>query len=688
MKVALLIGVSTYQPGLSPLPSAEKDVQELQRVLQTQEMGGFEKVKSIVNPDPLQMQREIEGLFGDRNKDDLVLLFFSGHGIKDDSGKLYFATSLTQKTPKGELIKSTAVPASFVHEIMGNSRSKRQVLMLDCCFSGAFAEGMTAKDDGRVDVLQQLGGEGRAVLTSSTSSQYSFEQQGSDLSVYTRYLIEGIETGAADQDNDGDVSIDELHEYAKRKVQETAPAMKPEIYAIKEGFKIKLARALVGDPKLRYRREVEQIAERGEISEIYRMALDARCKQLGLTTEEAEAIETEVLKPYRTYRAHLRQYGQTFVQAVERKFPLSEATRSELEFLKRALGLRNEDVRPIEERVVANRSIPSTHSASPDPEVALPPEVSPGAMENVIPMRTPPSGPNFLPEVLSAPESLRPEAPQPVIQTHHSRQATIAYPATQSRQPAPVTAHSTATPEIPLSPTPSRKKRRLLNVMLALVLGTASIGGYFTLSGMSLYRLTGQASTNAGTTLQRAIQEYNLGNVDRAIALLQSVPQASPDHALAQSTIGQWQQDWANDQAVLAEVQNGLDVAWDINGAKQKRQAIKHPALQQQADALIAQFEQRAQKPKTVQTTIYVPVVQPPQDPVTVLPPVEEPTEPGINPTDPGINPTPTDPETNPKNPEANPTDPGSGENPGSTSENPGTPQATTPSVVSSAPQS
>jgi uncharacterized caspase-like protein len=49
--------------------------------------------------------------------------------------------------------------------------------------------------------------------------------------------VEGIEKGAADTDNDGMISVDELHEYARKKVQEAAPAMKPEIYAVKEGVR-------------------------------------------------------------------------------------------------------------------------------------------------------------------------------------------------------------------------------------------------------------------------------------------------------------------------------------------------------------------------------------------------------------------------------------------------------------------
>ena len=160
VKVALLIGVSEYEPGLNSLPASVKDVQAMAKVLQNPETGGFAEadIQKLENPDPQTMQEAIEGLFSDRHKDDLAIVYFSGHGIKDESGKLYLATRLTRKNPQGQLIKSTSVPASFIHDIMGNSRCKRQVIILDCCFSGAFAEGWSAKDDGTVDIQTQLGG--------------------------------------------------------------------------------------------------------------------------------------------------------------------------------------------------------------------------------------------------------------------------------------------------------------------------------------------------------------------------------------------------------------------------------------------------------------------------------------------------------------------------------------------------
>ncbi|MEH1841697.1 MAG: caspase family protein [Nostoc sp.] len=353
-KVALLIGVSEYEPGLTPLPASVKDMQAIAKVLQHLEMGGFAEadIQKLENPDPQKMQEAIETLFSDRRKDDLAIVYFSGHGIKDESGKLYLATRLTRKNSQGQLIKSTAVPASFIHNIMSESRSKRQVIILDCCFSGAFAEGWSAKDDGYVDIRSQLGAEGRVALTSSTSTQYSFQQEGANLSTYTRYLVEGIETGAADLDNDGAVSIDELHEYAKKKVQEAAPAMQPEIYAFKEGFKILLAKVPIGDPKLRYRKEVETYASRGEISNIGRKILDTLRQNLGLLPEEVAAIETEVLKPYREYQQKLQEYKQALIDALGTEQTLSDYTRYDLQRYQEILKLRNEDIAPIEAEIL------------------------------------------------------------------------------------------------------------------------------------------------------------------------------------------------------------------------------------------------------------------------------------------------------------------------------------------------
>lgn len=195
-KFALLVGVSEYEYESNPLPSALKDIEVMKQVLENPYIGGFTEVEQLLNPDLLEMQKAIEALFSKRRRDDLVLLYFSGRAVKDRNDKLFLATRVTSQ----EMLKSTSVPASFVQDLMVDSLSKKQVIILDCSYSGAFAKGLDVSKSGWV------------VLTSCTSSQNSLEKPELKLSIYTNYLVEGLETGAADRDNNSEISIDELHE--------------------------------------------------------------------------------------------------------------------------------------------------------------------------------------------------------------------------------------------------------------------------------------------------------------------------------------------------------------------------------------------------------------------------------------------------------------------------------------------
>jgi uncharacterized caspase-like protein len=74
-KFALLVGVSEYEPGLTPLPSASRDVEALKQVLIHPEMGGFAAADVTVLTNPLRqmMETAIYKLFANRQKNDLVL---------------------------------------------------------------------------------------------------------------------------------------------------------------------------------------------------------------------------------------------------------------------------------------------------------------------------------------------------------------------------------------------------------------------------------------------------------------------------------------------------------------------------------------------------------------------------------------------------------------------------------------
>jgi len=247
-KYALLVGVSNYDT-LSVLPGATRDIKEISKILQDSSLGGFllENITLLEDPDRTEVEEAIYELFDDRKKGDLALFYFAGHGVVDKIDQFYLAARRTCKK-RGNLKDITAISARYLQEKMGQSLSEQQVIILDCCFSGAFSKGMIARGTNTIN-LEFLGGKGRAVLASSTSTQYSFEHQLSGLGVYTHYFIEGIQTGTADRDKDGWISVDEIHEYVSSKVKEYCveqdidPPMRPEIYAIREGYKIFVAKA-------------------------------------------------------------------------------------------------------------------------------------------------------------------------------------------------------------------------------------------------------------------------------------------------------------------------------------------------------------------------------------------------------------------------------------------------------------
>lgn len=229
---ALLIANYEYEDeGLRRLVAPAQDAESLADVLSDPAIGGF-GAKTLLNESSHQIRVSIDEFFADRKRDDLLLLYISGHGIKDTDGRLYFAAP---DTKRGRLA-STGVSANFVNELMHRSRSRRQVLLLDCCYSGAFARGMSVRADQTISTGEHFQeGRGHVVLTASDAMQYAFE--GEDIrgqgitSVFTQTLINGLTTGEADLNQDGQVSVDELYDYIYDRVIDQMPEQKPRKWA-------------------------------------------------------------------------------------------------------------------------------------------------------------------------------------------------------------------------------------------------------------------------------------------------------------------------------------------------------------------------------------------------------------------------------------------------------------------------
>ncbi|WP_328444083.1 caspase family protein [Amycolatopsis sp. NBC_00438] len=238
---ALLIATETYaDPALRRLTAPGGDARALAAVLSDPEIAGFE-VTTLVDQPHHVVGEAIGEFYRGRRRDELTLLYFTGHGVKDDDGSLYLAMANTRR----DSLMFTALAAEQVDRALAGCASRQKVLVLDCCYSGAFPSGRLAKAGTDVHTLERFQGRGRAVLTASDATQYSFEGDevvgSAARSVFTRHLVAGLRDGSADLDGDGDVTVDELYSYVHEHVVAEMPRQRPKHQSDVEG-RIVLAR--------------------------------------------------------------------------------------------------------------------------------------------------------------------------------------------------------------------------------------------------------------------------------------------------------------------------------------------------------------------------------------------------------------------------------------------------------------
>ena len=239
-KYALIIGNTEYtDPGLAQLTAPGKDAEDFAHVLKEQDVCAFDDVKVSLNQLSSSVIEAIDEFFDQKKPDDLLVLYFSGHGVRDELGSLYLAVKNTIRSR----LRSTAVKSDYIREAMDQSRSKRQVLILDCCNSGAFPQGTKAEVGGIMGMTQAFQGYGRFVLTASDATQFAWEGDKvigeTDNSLFTHFLVQGLE-GEADSDGDGRITVDELYDFAYEQISRVTPKQTPTKSASKQEGEIVL----------------------------------------------------------------------------------------------------------------------------------------------------------------------------------------------------------------------------------------------------------------------------------------------------------------------------------------------------------------------------------------------------------------------------------------------------------------
>jgi S-DNA-T family DNA segregation ATPase FtsK/SpoIIIE len=235
-RLALVVANDSYRDeGLTSLFAPVHDAQMLRELLRDPEIGGFDPADILVNESKAEIERAIERLFLGAEPGDLVALYFSGHGVRSRGGRLHLAVGNSEL----KLLSSTSVSASFITDLIEESDASSTVVLLDCCYSGAFADGL--KSDPQIDVGRELrAGRGTYVLTAANSVETADDGRPAaggrprTLSAFTEAVVRGLSTGAADVRGVGRITPNDLWEYVRQEVPSRTTRQTPTQYGYVE----------------------------------------------------------------------------------------------------------------------------------------------------------------------------------------------------------------------------------------------------------------------------------------------------------------------------------------------------------------------------------------------------------------------------------------------------------------------
>lgn len=239
---AVVVGINDY-PQLPKLKYAVNDAKAFRRILLEKNLVPAENITVLLNEQAtLRNLRSAlgTGLKGAADSDDMVIIFYAGHGATErdamsmdgDGLEKYI---LTYDSDPADLF-STALPMRDLALIFNRIRSERLIFIADACYSGA-SGGRTVSLTGlRANIADTFldrisAGRGKVIITASAANEVSVERDELQHGVFTYYLLEGLK-GAADTDGDGLVTVDEAYRYVSDRVPK---ATHQEQHPVKKG---------------------------------------------------------------------------------------------------------------------------------------------------------------------------------------------------------------------------------------------------------------------------------------------------------------------------------------------------------------------------------------------------------------------------------------------------------------------
>lgn len=193
------------------IPGVDKDLELLGGVLTDSECAGFE-VRRLLEPKLIDVRREIARAAREVGPEDTLIIYYSGTSVLGDDKLLYLPVIDSEI----DFLEATCLDSEYVLSCMRRSRSRRQLVMMDGCHSGAFFAFNRGIPDGFCAIM------------SCGPEEYSYCDK--DGGFFTRALVDGLQGAAADADGDGTVDTDELFRYVVRVAKTFDPPATPQLW--------------------------------------------------------------------------------------------------------------------------------------------------------------------------------------------------------------------------------------------------------------------------------------------------------------------------------------------------------------------------------------------------------------------------------------------------------------------------
>lgn len=201
-RFALIVGKNDGGNARSTLQYAESDAKKVSHIFQR--YGGIDTLdqKVLLNPDHVELDNVFQSLnkkfksLETKNQSNEFFFFYSGHSNED-----------------GLLLGKTLYPYKKLKAKISSLATNVNVVILDSCASGSFTllKGGKKRPSFMTNNLSDL--KGHVYLTSSSNKEAAQESDVIKGSYFTHYLVSGLR-GAADNSNDGKITLNEAYQYA------------------------------------------------------------------------------------------------------------------------------------------------------------------------------------------------------------------------------------------------------------------------------------------------------------------------------------------------------------------------------------------------------------------------------------------------------------------------------------------